>query len=124
MTSARLVRWLPASLVVTVIFISSSIPSDELPSFGFWDTLVKKSGHVIGYGILALAFWFALEWKNKHFWLAFLLTFLYALTDEFHQSFTPGRHSSLTDALVFDSGGAFLSLFVFRWFRRLRRFSR
>ena len=53
-------RWLPAVLVMAVIFVFSSIPSDELPNFGLWDLLVKKGGHVLGYGLLALAYLFAL----------------------------------------------------------------
>jgi VanZ family protein len=38
---------------------------------------------------------------------SFLLTILYGVTDEFHQSFVPGRHASLLD-LVADSFGALL----------------
>jgi VanZ family protein len=35
-----------------------------------------------------------------------VLAVAYALTDEFHQSFVPGRHASFIDALGFDAGGA------------------
>lgn len=111
MRSVRhLLRWLPAVLIMSAIFILSSIPSEELPNFGFWDTLVKKGGHAFGYGLLALSFWYALKWNRKYIWLAFLITALYALSDEFHQSFIPGRHPSLIDALVIDNGGAALAL--------------
>jgi hypothetical protein len=61
----RFLRWLPTILVMMTIFIFSSIPSQELPKFGFWDTLVKKGGHVIGYGLLALSYWFAMKWDRK-----------------------------------------------------------
>ncbi len=42
----------------------------------------------------------------------FILVLLYALADEFHQSFVPGRHPSLVDALVIDAAGAALALFL------------
>jgi VanZ family protein len=116
----RFLRWLPTILVMMTIFIFSSIPSQELPKFGFWDTLVKKGGHVIGYGLLALSYWFAMKWDRKRIWLAFLFSALYALSDEFHQSFVPGRHPSWLDALVIDNGGALLTLWG-AWLVRKRK---
>ena len=65
---------------------------------------------MIGYGMLALAFWRMFEFKDDRLWLAWLLAVLYALTDEFHQSFVPGRHPSLFDALFFDAFGAWIAL--------------
>lgn len=111
-------RWLPAILVMAGIFILSSIPSKEMPSFGIWDTLVKKGGHMLGYGVLALSYWHALRWSRKYAWLAFVLAVVYALTDEFHQLFVAGRHASFLDALGFDAGGALLGLVVAALLRR------
>ena len=105
-------RWLPAILLMLVIFLLSSIPSEEMPNIGTWDTVLKKTGHMLGFGLLATGFWFALQWKGKHGWTAFLLTVLYALGDEFHQSFVPGRNPSLVDALGFDAAGAAILLLV------------
>ncbi|MBK9782380.1 MAG: VanZ family protein [Anaerolineales bacterium] len=42
--------------------------------------------------------------------MAWLLAVLYSATDEFHQSFVPGRHAAVTDVLVFDSFGAMIAL--------------
>lgn len=58
-------RWFPALALMAAIFIFSSVPSEEMPSFGFWDTLVKKGGHAAGYGLLALTYWFAFGWEKK-----------------------------------------------------------
>ena len=44
--------------------------------------------------------------------MAWLLTILYALTDEYHQSFVAGRHPSIWDVLVFDNLGALLALWL------------
>jgi VanZ family protein len=117
----RILRWLPPVVVMSVVFLLSSVPSQEMPSFGFWDTLVKKGGHMLGYGILALSYWFAMKWDRKRLWLAFLFTVVYALSDEFHQSFIPGRHASLLDALGFDAGGALLALAGVWWGRQKAR---
>ena len=105
-----LLRWLPAFLVMTVIFGFSSIPSGGLPDFGPLDLFVKKGGHVLGYAFLALAYWYALRFDERRWWLALLLTLAYAASDEFHQSFVQGRHPSWVDALVFDGIGAAFSL--------------
>ena len=95
-----------------IIFILSSQPSNELPNFDWADTIIKKGGHVIGYAILTLSYWYAFRLQENKRWLAWLLAVLYALTDEFHQSFVPGRHSSIWDVLIFDNLGAMTSLWI------------
>ena len=108
----RFLRWLPAIAVMTVIFGFSSIPSQEMPSFGLWDVIVKKGAHMGGYGLLALSYWYGLRFDKRRWWLALLFAVLYAISDEFHQSFVPGRHPSWVDAVVIDGSGAALALFA------------
>jgi hypothetical protein len=107
-------RWLPSLFMMAAIFAFSSRTSTELPSFGGWDYFVKKSAHGIGYGLLALSYLRALPGRNYK--LAWFLAVLYSLTDEFHQSFVPGRRASLIDVFVFDNVGALITLYVhYRW---------
>ena len=106
-------RWLPALILMGVIFAFSSRANDELPNFGGWDYFVKKSAHGVGYGLLALAYLRALPKRN--YFLAWLLAVLYSATDEFHQSFVPGRTPSVMDVLVFDNLGAIAGLFFHYW---------
>ncbi|WKZ39110.1 MAG: VanZ family protein [Anaerolineales bacterium] len=107
-------RWFPALLMMLVIFGFSSRPGDDLPSFGGWDYFVKKGGHAVGYGLLALAYLHALPKRN--YVLAWFLALLFSATDEFHQSFVPGRNASVIDVLVFDNLGAMAGLFIHaRW---------
>ena len=73
---------------------------------------MKKSGHVIGYAALAASYWRGLGMKKEKRWLAWLLAILYAVTDEYHQSFTPGRHPSVWDVLIFDNLGALIALWL------------
>ena len=105
-------RWLPAVLLMVIIFLFSSQPSNELPKFDWADTIIKKGGHVIGYAILARSYWYAFRMQEDKRLLAWLLALLYALTDEVHQSFVPGRHPSIMDVLIFDNFGAMFSLWV------------
>jgi VanZ family protein len=44
------------------------------------------------------------------------------MTDEFHQSFVPGRHPSWVDVLGFDGGGALIALSLgLGWLGRKKR---
>jgi VanZ family protein len=107
---SKFLRWLPATAIMATIFIFSATPGDELPDYGFWDTLVKKGGHVTGYALLALAYMYGMNFDRKKEWLAWLFALLYAASDEFHQSFTPGRHPSPMDVIIFDNLGAVLAV--------------
>lgn len=88
-------KWLPALLMMLVIFWFSAQPGSEMLTFDWADRIIKKGGHIIGYGLLALSFWRAFDYKEGKRWMAWLLALLYAVTDEFHQSFVPGRNPSL-----------------------------
>ena len=113
-------RWLPALVMMLIIFLFSSPSSSELPSFDWADRIVKKSGHVIGYALLALSCWRGLAFKHEQRWLAWCLVILYALADEFHQSFVPGRFPSVMDVLVFDNLGALIGLWFFNLYKTQR----
>jgi len=112
MKKVQIWNWIPALVTMAIIFWFSSQPADKFPVFSQADTIIKKAGHVIGYGILAFWYWYALGMDKKQRWLAWLLAILYALTDEYHQSFVLGRHSSIWDVLIFDDLGTLLSLWL------------
>ena len=103
-------RWLPALLMMTLIFGFSSIPSREMPEFGAFDLSIKKFGHALGYGLLACSYLRGLG--GKHPWLAWAMALTFAASDEIHQSFVPGRGPSVWDVLLFDNLGALAGLWV------------
>ena len=70
---------------------------------------------MLGYGLLAFAYWYGLRFEKRRGWLALLFAVLYAVSDEFHQSFVPGRHPSWVDALVIDGSGAAIALGLANW---------
>jgi VanZ family protein len=114
-------RWLPALLVMIVIFSFSSQPGDNLPHFMGWDYFIKKMGHAIGYGFLAMSYFHFFKYDKKRYWLAWLLAITFAVTDEFHQSFVAGRHASAFDVLIFDNLGAIFGLWLYFISQSLRR---
>lgn len=109
------VRWLPVFLWAITIFALSSIEQITVSHFFVWDFIAKKIAHVAEYAIL-----FTLVFRatgNK--WVAsFGLTLLYAASDEFHQSFVPGRTAAIHD-LGFDASGANIAAYII-WKLKLR----
>lgn len=104
------IRWGPALLLMAVIFLFSSIPSKEMPNFGEFDLSFKKGGHMIGYALLAIAYLHGLRSTQPKAWTAaWLMAILYAITDEIHQSFVPGRGPWVVDVVI-DAIGALIGL--------------
>jgi VanZ family protein len=112
-------RWLPMLLWMALIFAVSHTPTEDIPAFGAWDLLIKKGSHFIAYAVLAILTQIAIPHKGG----AWLIATLYAVSDEFHQTFIPGRNGQVADVLV-DSAGALvamLGLWLFKLCRSLTR---
>jgi VanZ family protein len=108
-------------LMMAAIFLFSATPGDKLPNFGSSDEWFKKGGHMIGYGLLAMTYWHGWKLEKKHVWWAWILAVLYAITDEFHQSFVSGRHPSPLDVVLFDATGAAIALWITQRFISARK---
>lgn len=122
-TLAFLSSWLPVAAWAALIFGLSSIPSLD-SGLGDWDFFLRKIAHMVEYGILALLILRALArtwpgWGRVR-WLtmAALVAILYAVSDEFHQAYVPGRGPSATDVLI-DSMGVVLGLRLTHFFKRI-----
>jgi VanZ family protein len=117
-------RWLPALVVMVLIFWFSSLPGEQVgqtarpaldhaPKTVTLEPLGKpvriqwlKVGHGVGYALLGLAYLYALRPVNRRAaGAAVLLALGYAIFDEMHQSFVPGRSASLVD-VVLDTAAA------------------
>lgn len=103
----RLTRWLPALLLMGVIWTLSSQPSFPTPDDPLLKTLLLKGGHMIGYGMLAASYAWALGRGRgrRALWGALGLTLLYAISDEWHQTWVPGRNGQPLDVLIDFVGG-------------------
>jgi VanZ family protein len=104
------IYWLPALAMMGLIFYLSSRTGDELKSaFPFIPDF--NPGHLLAYFILGSLIYYALTLSGARrpgFWAVFLCA-LYGLTDEYHQSFVPGRAPELRD-LINDTTGAILAV--------------
>ncbi|GMO00110.1 VanZ family protein [Parageobacillus thermoglucosidasius] len=79
--------------------------------------IVRKLAHLTEFGILAVLVWRALEPMRLAYAGAWLFATMYAVTDEWHQSFEPGRTATPKDVAI-DSCGALLGLIgVFLYMR-------
>ena len=90
-----------------VIFVLSSQPSDVVNSTVARTETVQKIGHFVLFALLCLSYYKA----TKKISSSIILTFLYSLIDETHQSFTHGRSPSIDDIFV-DMIGASISSFL------------
>lgn len=107
--------WLPVAAWAGVIFYLSSVPHLST-GWGVWDLILRKMAHMVEFGVLALLFWRALSGSKplERVTLArwtLAVVALYALSDEFHQSFVPGRVMSLWDVSIDTLGGYIAILF-------------
>jgi VanZ family protein len=114
MTRSRVLSvWLPVFAWAAVIFAFSSIPSLS-SGLGVWDTVLRKGAHVTEYAILGVLLYRALAVEA----LALAIGIAYAATDELHQHFVRGRHSSPIDVGI-DAVGVALGMLV--WLRLRQR---
>ncbi len=120
-------RWGPAVACMALIFVVSAQPKALVPDFGSWDWNLKKAGHLLIYGALALAWQHGLANGGKPtFWQAaraVLCAGLYGATDEFHQSFVAGRTAMPTDVAI-DTLGALLGVLASWGWRRAAAINR
>jgi VanZ family protein len=94
---------------------------------------VRKFAHMFEYAVLAVLYQTALagslapseidlgddkKHNLKHYFFALFLAILYALSDEWHQAFVPGRSASLFDSAV-DAFGAAIGLASVYWLRKI-----
>lgn len=90
-------------ILIFVVSHQSKIPGPPQPS---WDFALKKFGHMVVYGLL---FILLLKSQTKADNLSVVIVFgllvAYAVSDELHQLFVPGRFGSLLD-IGYDSLGA------------------
>jgi VanZ family protein len=114
--------WLPVLIWAGVIFAFSATPNLRVAQAADLDFVIRKAGHMFVFGVLAVLIWRALAYsavRRAMVW-SLALTAAYAATDEFHQSFTAGRHPALQDVAI-DSVGALLFLLALALWLRGRR---
>lgn len=100
--------WLPPAVYCILIFIQSAGPApDGLPKFCYSDKLM----HFLGYAVLGFLFCraFSGAWPDRAAGSAIfagaVATFVYGVTDEWHQAFVAERSADVLDAGADGLGG-------------------
>jgi VanZ family protein len=93
--SRVLSAWLPVIAWAGLIFTLSSIP-DLGTGLGGWDLVLRKLAHATEFAILGVLLLRAIGRVRP----AFGLAAAFAVTDEIHQAFVPGRQASPLDVVI------------------------
>jgi VanZ family protein len=128
-----LFAWIPVLVLMALIFTLSSLPGELVgqvaqpieagfnaasPASRTLEIDWLKVGHIIGYAGLGLAGYYAIRTTTSsqpRFIVLFtvLMCAIYAMTDEFHQTFVAGRTGRTIDVIL--DTGASLGALVVRW---------
>ena len=92
----KIIRYLPALLWMSFIYYLSSQSTTGIGQTRTERFLILKTFHLIEYGLLFCLLFFALRKKTS----SAVVTYLYALSDELHQTFVPGREGKFVDTLI------------------------
>src|SRR2546423_1134947 len=121
MTALRkLDPWAPPLVLMAVIFYFSAQPNLN-SGLGWIDHVGRKVVHAGEYALLCLLWWRALRTKldsTKALAAAWAIATLYAASDEYHQGFVSGRHSTWVDVAIDSMGAAMFALLAMRARRR------
>jgi VanZ family protein len=102
--------WLPPLLLMAVIFVLSAQSSLD-SGLGVIDLIGRKLIHFGAYALLCFLWWRALASvtsPGRAALAALILSSVYAVTDEYHQSFVDGRSGNALDWAI-DAAGASLA---------------
>ncbi|ANY69858.1 hypothetical protein BBD42_27675 [Paenibacillus sp. BIHB 4019] len=119
--SVRVLRCIPAVLVMAAIFAASATTGEEMNTLlPFFQKLFPQMasfdwGHFVAYFMLAAAIDFAIGARADRIVIKVLIVLLcglYGITDEFHQSFVGGRMPDAADVRNDMIGAAMWAILV------------
>lgn len=109
-------KWSLVFLWAGFIFFLSHQPGLKSGLPNEWDFILRKLAHISEYFVLTLLLVNALNQyrlnRKRLIVFSFLLAFLYACSDEYHQTFIEAREGALKDVLI-DSVGIFFASCLF-----------
>lgn len=110
-------------------YAGKEVSVHTLGKAGFIEFFIRKGAHFSIFGLLGFTLVYAINIRRprrplKGCILAVLASFLYACSDEFHQSLTPDRTPLFQDVLIDTTGaicGAALMALLMHWFKKRRK---
>ena len=106
--------WLPPLVLMGLIYLFSAQPSLD-SGLGWIDIVGRKLIHFGEYALLCFLWWRLLRTAmpdRRAALLAFVVSCLYAATDELHQSYVDGRNGTPVDWAIDSAGAAAAALAV------------
>lgn len=95
-----------SNFIVNIISNIININNIELLSL-----IIRKLAHFTEYFILGILVYNAVNSYNKKTYSAIIICILYAISDEIHQIFVPGRSCQILDILI-DSIGSITGIYI------------
>ncbi len=81
-----------------------------------WGIFIRKGAHLFEYTLLAFLVMLLVSTSSLQLKyqipFTFLFCVLYAISDEWHQTFIPGRYGNFTDVLI-DAGGCIIGILIY-----------
>ena len=93
---------------IIVNFISNIF---NINNIEFLSLIIRKLAHFTEYFILGILTYNLIKNYRKKYYIAIIICIIYAISDEIHQIFIPGRSCQITDILI-DSIGAITAIYI------------
>jgi VanZ family protein len=94
-----------------VLWLFPNTSAETLATIHF---IARKLAHFTEYAILGFLAARAFRVHQRWFLISLLLVVVYALLDEYHQSFVPSRTASIFDSMIDMAGGISALIFISR----------
>jgi VanZ family protein len=105
--------------LITYWSSQGSLPIDKPDVANLLHNFQHRLSHLLAFGLMGLLGRWAFDGWPRAALLAVLVTSLFGITDEFHQSFVPGRRAAMDDWAL-DTVAAALAIYAFALLRRTR----
>jgi len=107
-----------SNIIVDFIMAVFNLSKNNLETVAF---IVRKLAHFTEYFVLGLLTINAFKYyiKDKLLMYSIIFVLIYAVSDEIHQAFIPGRASMIMDTLI-DSLGGLVGIITYRWKMKLK----
>lgn len=112
---------LSTGITEKIVEAIEKVAPDFKIDIGRFNHIIRKNAHFFAYLVLGILVANGLRSCNvngyKGFIIALIICVLYAISDEIHQLYVPGRGGQVKDVII-DSAGALVGIGVYKWLNR------
>lgn len=107
-------------IIIDILNVIASFSEGNLPHVHF---IIRKFAHLCAYLILAYllmnAFNHYMKLSFRMICFVFFICVIYAISDELHQLYIPGRSGEIRDVII-DTAGSFIGVILYILVRRIK----